>query len=208
MKEGLENHYNKFYSSEETVFGEGKPLDVVTQIPTLVKSGKVLDIGGGEGRNAMYLADKGFDVEVIDISKVGIDKLKAKAKELGLNLDAKVADIRHFELKENYENIVSSFVFHHLSRDEAIESVEKMKSFTTEGGINIVAAFTVDGDFYRKDPNTDNFYLELGELRKLYTDWEILDYSEQERTAYAKREDGSQMVNVTATILARKKTKN
>jgi tellurite methyltransferase len=47
-------------------------------------SGKILDLGVSEGRNALFLAQNGFDVTGVDLSEAGINKFEALARQLGV----------------------------------------------------------------------------------------------------------------------------
>jgi len=59
--------------------------------------GRALDVGMGDGRNAIFLAQRGWDVTGIDLSEVGVAKAKNRAVELGVNLNALVQDIDDFD---------------------------------------------------------------------------------------------------------------
>ena len=68
MEEGfLEKKYDGIYSN----FEDGKPEEIVTKIPT--RKGTALELGAGQGRNAIWLAKNGYSVEAVDISSVGVD---------------------------------------------------------------------------------------------------------------------------------------
>lgn len=67
---------------EKSSFGE--PVKTVERLAELMPLGFVLDLGAGDGRNALYLARKGFTVKAVDLSEAGIAKLNRLAKEAGL----------------------------------------------------------------------------------------------------------------------------
>lgn len=68
---------------------------------------KILDLGCGTGRNTIYMAQQGFSVYALDISKTGVAITKKKAKSLGLkNIKFKVADIKHTFYPDNYFDAV------------------------------------------------------------------------------------------------------
>jgi hypothetical protein len=80
-----------------------------------------------------------------------------------------------------------------------------MKEHTNAEGLNVISAFTGNGDFFRNHPKlTKNLYFKEGELKALYDGWEVLEYTEQESKARATNKDGSPMFNVLARILAKK----
>jgi SAM-dependent methyltransferase len=63
-----------------------------------LRPGKALDIGMGEGRNAVFLAQKGWDVTGVDLSEVGVAKAGERARSLGVKINAKAQDINLFDL--------------------------------------------------------------------------------------------------------------
>ena len=204
--EKIKEHYNKIYTENEVAFGGGKVENIVKDILKYKQEGSVLEIGAGEGRNSLFLATEGFDVEAMDVSDRGIAKLQESADTKGLKIKTHVADITLFTPERSYDVIVSTFVAHHQSRGEALAIIQLIKDQTNPNGLNVIAVFTKDGDFYRNNPETDRFYPDLGELSRLYSDWEVLEYSEEEGKALQKKVDGSPMLNIVARILARKPT--
>ena len=205
VNDRISQKYNELYeSSEEIIFDAGKPTEFVDQISNFVKNGKVLDIGGGDGRNALYLAERGYDVEVVDLAQAGLDKLKKFADERGLQIKTKAGDIMQEKINGTYEVLVSSFMMQHLSRFEAETLIKEMKDHTAPGGVNVLAVFTKEGDFYNSDPTTKCFYPVLGELKEMYSDWEVKDYKEIEDTANQKNKDGTHTRNINAFLIAQK----
>ncbi|MBO8128638.1 MAG: methyltransferase domain-containing protein [Peptococcaceae bacterium] len=79
----------------------GKPSKEIIQLAHVLSPGSsVLDIGCGEGRNALFLVNQGFRVDAFDISEAGIRKLKNVATESKLTLNAWVDDITRFHFRE------------------------------------------------------------------------------------------------------------
>ncbi len=70
-------------SGKLDTFGGGKPSQDVVTVAAEMKPGlKALDMGCGEGRNALYLASIGFITSAVDISVSGIEKLKMPRSKL------------------------------------------------------------------------------------------------------------------------------
>jgi tellurite methyltransferase len=81
----------------------------------LLPVGRALDVAMGTGRNAVYLAKKGFDVEGVDISSEAVRSALDQAREAGVTLKARVADLKrdyHIE-KSAYDVIIC---FNYLQR--------------------------------------------------------------------------------------------
>ena len=87
----MSNSYDKYYQTE-SLFGEPYPelLDFFSSYP---KRGKLLDLGCGQGRDAIPLARMGFEVTAIDSSSVGIAQMKQIAQNEHLPLTSIVQDV-------------------------------------------------------------------------------------------------------------------
>lgn len=203
------NPNNKAGPEMERLDGDGRPDRIVTEIIKYISTGTVLELGAGDGRHSRFLAEKGFAVTAWDTSQEKLDTLNRLAKEKGLSIQTKAKKISDLgSLDHNFDVLVCTYVLHHLSRKDARLLIEEMQTHTNIGGLNTIAAFTENGDFYRDNPETENFYLQENELKRLYpeSEWEILEYPEEAETqAHQTRPDGSHMVNVSARLIAKKK---
>jgi len=167
-----EKSFEEIYIKEKGYLGT-KPHKITTKIISYKKTGKVLDLGCGEGRDALFLSKKGFKVTAIDISKTGIKNLLKKAKELKVKIIGKVKDITKFNFKIKYDIIISFSVFQFLNKKEVYSIIKKMKKNTKKEGINVISAFN------EENPNKNfPFLFKKGELKEFYRDWKILDYKE------------------------------
>lgn len=99
-------------------FGDGKPsaelYDIVNRLP---HGAKVLDLGCGEGRNALFLAQNGLDVTAVDISEAGIAKLHDIADQKRLLVETEVQDMRAYVFKDTYDLIVASKKIKDVTKD-------------------------------------------------------------------------------------------
>lgn len=83
--------------------------------PLFPKGGAALDIAGGLGRHAIWLAELRWKVTVVDISEVAFKKAKDKADERDVKIDFLVRDLRQFDPgREKYDMVL---VFFYLQRD-------------------------------------------------------------------------------------------
>jgi tellurite methyltransferase len=198
----IREQYNQIYSEEKKAYNEGEPSPIVQEVLKYKKEGTAIDLGAGQGRNAIFLAKNGFKVKAIDISPVGIVSIAQAAKEMELPIETEVADITEVSLSGPVDLIVSTVVLHNLSEAQGLALIQKMKEATSQDGLNVIVAITKDGDFHKlKDPG---FYLDPGQLKELYKDWEILEYWERNTQMLYKNSDGSPTFNVVANLIARK----
>jgi SAM-dependent methyltransferase len=77
--------------------------------------GAVLDLAGGIGRHALWLAKRNWQVTVVDISEVAIRKLDQKALQLDLTLDLFALDAMDYQFKPGYFDLI--VMFYHFDRD-------------------------------------------------------------------------------------------
>lgn len=177
-----------------------EPHPVTTQIPALRKGGEVLDLGVGEGRDALFLARNGFRVTGVDVSETAIRRFTETAKELGLNVEGVIADIATLRLTKEYDVVQSFNTLHYFQKELLLEIVETMKTFTKSGGLNVIAVFIEDPDV----PLKFGCLLRSGELKGLYGDWEVLAYKEIKAKMRQLKEDGTPYLHNWAVVMARK----
>ena len=168
--------WEKAYSDLDVpTFRGGMPSQEIRDVASnLPRGAEVLDLGCGEGRNALYLAECGFDVTAVDISDTGIRKLNALAKERDLDIHSEVADMRRYRFAHPFDLIVSHGCLHLIERPSWQKLVSLFKVHTTPGGMNVVVVFT---DRIPPPDDLKDFCLGLfreGEVFSLYSDWETL----------------------------------
>jgi 2-polyprenyl-3-methyl-5-hydroxy-6-metoxy-1,4-benzoquinol methylase len=110
--------YNKYYLSEN-LFGAPYP-ELVAYFKTCAK-GSVLDLGCGQGRDALFLAQLGFEVTGVDNSKVGIDQMLQAAKKQGLNINGLIADVYEWDDFSSFDYVLLDSMFHFFKKDRANE---------------------------------------------------------------------------------------
>jgi tellurite methyltransferase len=184
-------------------FGGGKPSkDVITAAAKIKLPAKALDLGCGEGRNAVYLAGLGFETSASDISRSGIEKLKTVARELRLDIDAEICDMRQYVFKHPFNFIVCTGCLHLIKRDEWPAVIARMKQATSRGGIHVVGAFTDEAPEPEDQRGLMVGLFKEGELFTHYQDWEIID-----RKTYIFEDlhpTGARHKHAGNTIIARK----
>jgi tellurite methyltransferase len=131
------------------------------------------DVGCGDGRNALPLAAAGLLVDAVDVSEPGIAKLKRRAAEAGLTVNAWVQDLRQLEPAGTYDLIVCHGVLHFLPMADSAAALRTLQGATAPGGWNVVTVFTTrvavppDMISFTPGPFTE------GELARRYEGWEV-----------------------------------
>lgn len=88
--------WDRRYSAPDLVWGSEPNRRLVAEVEAL-PPGRALDLGGGEGRNAVWLASRGWDVTIVDFSRAGLDRAGEMARQQGVALTAVQADIGDYQ---------------------------------------------------------------------------------------------------------------
>jgi tellurite methyltransferase len=149
-----------------------QPARFLVEHVSLLPRGQVLDIAMGNGRNAVYLAARGFEVEGVDISEVAIQNACQLAKEQNTIIKARVADLENDYriFPDSYDVIIC---FNYLQRS----LIPQIKSGLRPGGMVVYETFIIDQVKFGKPRNPD-FLLEYNELLKMFCDFRCLRYRE------------------------------
>jgi len=169
--------WNEMYQdlTAPVAFSSGAPSPEVVDVAGRLPAGsRAIDIGCGDGRHALYLAEQGFVVDAIDISPVGIAKTQQFAVERGLAINASVQDIRRYTFTTNYHLIVSLGTLHLVEREYWQPFLQAIQAHTCPGGYNVVGIMTDAAP--APDDQRDYFIglLKEGELFTYYAGWEII----------------------------------
>lgn len=168
--------YQKLYEAEEYYWGK-EPAKFLNQLITMKppRPGmKILDIGCGEGKDAVYMAKKGYTVTAFDLTESGIAKTKQLAAETGVKLNAYVDDINTFQTDERFDIIYSSGTLQYLYDDQIDGFFEKVQRMTNPHGLNYFNVF-VEKPFLEQAPDWDKEekLWQTGWLFTHYAEWKI-----------------------------------
>lgn len=141
--------------------------------------GLALDVAGGAGRHAIWLASRGWKVRIIDISDVGLQLARQNAaRALGIERADELIMVEPADLnstrdlgKEFYDLVL---VFRFLNRELFPALIHALKP----GGILIYSTYTIAQLNFAKGPRDDRFLLQPDELRGAFASLRILHYEE------------------------------
>jgi 2-polyprenyl-3-methyl-5-hydroxy-6-metoxy-1,4-benzoquinol methylase len=95
----------------EGLFHGSAPSRLLEQNITLLESHvpgrRALDLACGEGRNALFLARRGFQVTALDIAEEGIEKGRRRAMEEGLEVDFQVMDLERDAIEGEFDLVLN-----------------------------------------------------------------------------------------------------
>ncbi|MBC7662057.1 MAG: class I SAM-dependent methyltransferase [Chitinophagaceae bacterium] len=175
MATDAKTYWDQFYAQKPFASGKG-PTGFLHQMLPRLEKGRVLDIGMGEGQNAVYLAQKGFQVKGFDISKTAIEHARQLAKDTGVAIEAQLTDLDLylFGIME-YDSIVMT-----QFRPSNSRYYTNIISALKQGGTLLVESFGVPemDEAIGKDEDFRNFYFHSNEILKNIGGLRILFYQE------------------------------
>lgn len=182
MPAPTEPFWDAAYRADAQPFGPPSP-EILELLDRLPRAARVLDLGCGDGRNAIPLARAGHRVTAVDRSRSALAALRrAAAREGGrprddgeepLGVELVEADLSALCPLEDYDLVIAHGVLHLLAPLDRDALIQRMKRHTRPGGWNVIAVFTD-----RIPPPPDLAPLCLGPFRERelllhYGDWDV-----------------------------------
>ncbi|MEZ7656894.1 SAM-dependent methyltransferase TehB [Streptococcus sp. 20925_1_44] len=191
----LEDYFPKKYNSNP-VHSE------VLEAMDTVKPCKALDLGCGQGRNALFLVQHGFDVTAVDQNELSLEILQSIVEQEDLEMPVGLYDINSASIGQTYDFIVSTVVLMFLQADRIPAIIQNMQEQTSIGGYNLIVCAMNTEDY----PCSVNFPFTFkeGELANYYQDWELIKYNENPGHLHRRDENGNRIQLRFATMLAKK----
>jgi len=142
------------------------------EIPTV---GRLLDLGCGEGRDAVFFASAGFDVEALDAAPTGVERARQALAKAGARATVREVDLAHMTWQGEYDVVFANNSVQ-FAGTGALRVLEEIRAHTRLGGWNAIGMFTREEIDWRREP--DIYYLDQRELKHLYHHWTLLEYAE------------------------------
>lgn len=167
----------------DRVFGREKPpynaeanaflvaaIERVQREGLLPAKAAAVDLAMGDGRNALLLAEKGLAVTGLDISTVGLDKARAKARERGLELTALEQDLFTYDYGVERWDFLSLIYF-----NPALKILDTLKKAVKPGGL---IAIEGQGSEHKGDGPPPATRFRPNQLLQAFADWRVLAYED------------------------------
>lgn len=136
-----------------------------------IPRGRALDVACGKGRNALFLAEQGFDVVALDIAPVALEESRRRAQGKSLVISWQQADLEQVQLPENSFDLVVNF--NYLQRS----LTPQIKSGLRQGGHVIFETYLIDQQAFGH-PKNPNYLLAHNELLNHFREFRVLLYRE------------------------------
>ena len=164
----MSNKYEKMYQKQKHALGDPTQAFVQFFENYPREQADVLDLGCGQGRDALFIARHGHHVVGVDIAKTGIEQLRKDAKSEGLDIQAEVADLIDYQPIEYYDIIVIDRTLHMLAEDVRTKVLERIIQHVRDEGFVLIAdekknlpsfkaVFSQDGPHWTTIKNSKGF---------------------------------------------------
>ena len=172
VSQDSKTQWDQRYSRPTFIFGKTPAKFLAENYQFIPYGATVLDMGMGEGRNAVFLAQKGYKVTGIDISSVAVKKAHFLAQEFGVKIKGVVASLEQYKIPPNsYDAIICFYYVDH-------SLIEKMRSWLKPGGILIYEAFTLREKVTKNSSDAEDTFLKETELLRMFGPLRVLKYEE------------------------------
>ncbi len=187
-------YWEEAYRSVKSLWGL-EPDHALVDYATLIPKGPVLDLGIGEGRNALFFAKMGYGVEGVDISQTAIKRCVERAENANLKVRAEVGDLREVNIPlGRYSLIIAAWVLNFFRKTEVEGIINKIRNGLKKGGFVYTGVFSIDDPGYERakkllkavEENTfyssrrDSFmhYFTREEVLSLFAGFKVIYYAE------------------------------
>jgi 2-polyprenyl-3-methyl-5-hydroxy-6-metoxy-1,4-benzoquinol methylase len=164
--------WDKRFGKEEFALGKD-PNPFLKKHIRLLPKGRALDIAAGEGKNAVFLAQQGFEVDAVDISQKGLKKAQKLAREKGVKISTSLIDLDQYPIGKEQYDLIADFYF--LKR----RLVSRIKKGLKRGGKVIFETYLIEHrTLGTGGPKQTKYFLKPNELLGLFKDFRVLFYRE------------------------------
>lgn len=169
--------WDQRYSSETYAYGT-EPNEFLSAMFKHLTNGRVLCLGEGEGRNAVWLAQQGVEVTAVDSSEVGLAKARRLAEARGANITTVHADLEDFDIEPRHWDVIVS-IFCHLPPDLRRDLHRRCVEGLRPSGMLLLEAYTpAQLEYATGGPPTAGMMMDAQSLRSELAGLEFLQLEE------------------------------
>ncbi len=176
------NVWNERYSGEEYHFGTDPSVFLVAQQAFLKPGMQCLALADGEGRNGVWLAERGLHVLSVDSSSVAVEKARKLAQRRGVKMELELADLAHWDYGVDRFDIVVAVFIQFASPELRQKMFDEIKNCLKPGGLLLLHGYTPRQLEYRTGGPSQLENLYTGAmLRAAFSDMEIISIHEYDQ---------------------------
>jgi 2-polyprenyl-3-methyl-5-hydroxy-6-metoxy-1,4-benzoquinol methylase len=167
-----QKRWEKRFGRKEFALGK-EPNPFLKRHIHLLPKGRALDVATGEGRNAVFLAQKGFEVDAVDISEKGLKKARKLAREKGVKINTFLVDLDRYQIEKERYDLIANFYF--LKR----RLIPGIRKGLKKGGKVIFETYLLEHrTLGTGGPKQAKYFLKPNEPLRLFRNFRILFYRE------------------------------
>ena len=186
--------YDQAYRSKAAYFGAEANRFLLDHLGSIRPGGKVLDIGVGQGRNALPLAERGFAVTGIDASAAAIEATAQLATQHGLSLALEQTSLLdHRPMGSPYDGVLLFGLLQELTREVHQQLWRALDRWTAPGSCLFLTAWHIGDPRYEQHTRESSLigehsfrtstgavrtYLEHDEICTLLPGWDLIHHFE------------------------------
>ena len=191
------DHWNARYQIEDYLFGVEPNELLVAEAHRLTPHQRVLCVADGEGRNSVWMARQGLDVEAFDISEVAVGKARRLAAEHGAHVDFHCASVAGFDWQIDRYDAVAAIFIQFLTPSERRLLFDQIFRALHPGGLLLLEGYRVEQLAYGTGgPSVPEQLYREEQLRDELRAFEILELRSEDREV----QEGSSHRGMSALI--------
>lgn len=181
----MKEFWNERYATENYAYGEAPNEFLKAQIDNLTNTGKILFPAEGEGRNAVYAAQKGWNVEAFDISDSGRSKAIQLAENQGVTINYQVNILENLNYEANSFDAIA-LIYAHVPPPVKTNFYQAFAELLKPNGVIIMEVFSTTNLAYRAKnpsvggPNVLEMLFSIDEVKSYFPNFEILQLEDVE----------------------------
>jgi len=134
--------WNQRFSVPDYLFGTEPNVYLLEQAAHLPRSGHALCVADGEGRNSVWLARQGLQVQAFDISPVGVAKARKLAQDAGVQVHYQIADCDQWPWPQAQFDVVAAIFIQFADPGMRSRMFARMVQCLKPGGLLILQGYT------------------------------------------------------------------
>ena len=168
------DHWNSRYANDDYLFGTEPNAFLASRTDLLVAGQKALAIADGEGRNGVFLAERGLDVHSVDFSANALSKAQKLAGERGVKIETERIDIYDHDFEVGAYDLVVAIFIQFAPPQKRQLVFDKIKQALKSGGVLILQGYRPEQVALGTGgpPHEENMYTE-DMLREAFRDMDI-----------------------------------
>lgn len=163
--------WNKKYQKRD-YRDKKEPSNILVRWEPQLPEGKAIDIGCGIGRNALFLANRGYSVDAIDFSEKALEIARNRTRKRNIEVNWILNDVNKYKFPPQEYNVIIISFFHPQQK------LPEIKNSLKEEGIIILENHISTKNKINRGPSNPRFRFEPNELLKVFSDFQIFFYEE------------------------------